>query len=40
VGSSGLVEQLVLLPGFDVNLFAEALQTKPPTRTMCWRRDS
>ena len=40
VGSSGLVDQLVLLPGFDVGLFAEALQMKPPTRTMCWRRDS
>jgi hypothetical protein len=40
VGSSGLVDQLVTLPGFDVNLFAEALQKKPPTRTTCWRRGS
>jgi len=40
VGSSGLVDRLVLLPGFDVNLFAEALQRKAPTRTTCWRRDS
>jgi hypothetical protein len=40
VGSSGLVERLASLPGFDVNLFAEALQKKAPTRTMCWRRAS
>jgi hypothetical protein len=40
VGSSGLVERLAALPGFDVALFAEALQKKPPTRTMCWRRAS
>lgn len=40
VGSSGLVERLATLPGFDVNLFAEALLEKPPTRTTCWRRDS
>lgn len=40
VGTSGLLDRLVVLPHFDVNLFAEALQQKPPTRTMCWRRDS
>lgn len=40
VGSSGLVDRLAMLPGFDVNLFAEALQKKPPSRTTCWRRDS
>jgi hypothetical protein len=40
VGSSGLLEQLTRLPGFDVDLFAEALQMHPPTRTTCWRRDS
>jgi hypothetical protein len=40
IGPSGLVDQLVVLPGFDVNLFAEALDKKPPTRTTCWRRDS
>jgi hypothetical protein len=40
VGSSGLVERLVLLPGFDVDLFVEALQKKPPSRTTCWRRAS
>jgi hypothetical protein len=40
VGSSGLVDRLALLPGFDVNLFVEALQKKPPTRTTCWRRAS
>lgn len=40
VGPSGLVDQLARLPGFDVNLLAEALQRKPPARTVCWRRDS
>jgi hypothetical protein len=40
IGDSGLVDQLVLLPGFDVNLFAEALEKRPPTRTTCWRRAS
>jgi hypothetical protein len=40
VGSSGLVERLAVLPGFDVNLFVEALQKKPPSRTTCWRRAS
>jgi hypothetical protein len=40
VGSSGLVDRLALLPGFDVNLFVEALQRKPPTRTTCWHRGS
>jgi hypothetical protein len=40
IGDSGLVDRLVRLPGFDVNLFAEALQKRPPTRTTCWRRAS
>jgi hypothetical protein len=40
IGASGLVDRLVLLPGFDVNLFAEALEKQPPTRTTCWRRAS
>jgi hypothetical protein len=40
IGASGLVDKLVLLPGFDVNLFAEALEKRPPTRTTCWRRAS
>jgi hypothetical protein len=40
VGTSGLVERLAVLPSFDVTLFAEALQKKPPTRTTCWRRAS
>jgi hypothetical protein len=40
VGGCGLVEKLTTLPGFDVNLFAEALQKRPPTRTTCWRRAS
>jgi hypothetical protein len=40
VGPSGLVDPLARLPGVDVNLLAEALQQKPPTRTLCWRRDS
>lgn len=40
VGSSGLVDRLIALPGFDVDLFAEALQKKPPARTTCWRRAS
>jgi hypothetical protein len=40
IGESGLVDRLVLLPGFDVNLFAEALEKHPPTRTTCWRRAS
>lgn len=40
VGPSGLVDRLARLPGFDVNLFAEALQKKAPARTTCWRRAS
>jgi hypothetical protein len=40
LGSCGLVDQLARLPGFDANLLAEALQKKPPARTVCWRRDS
>jgi hypothetical protein len=40
VGSSGLLDHLVRLPGFDVHLFTEALQAEPPKRTTCWRRGS
>jgi hypothetical protein len=40
VGDSGLLEGLIRLPGFNVTLFTDALQKRPPTRTVCWRRGS
>ena len=37
--SSGLIDHLCRLPGFDLNRFVEASQARPPTRTPVWRRE-
>ncbi len=39
VAEVGLVEQLTRLPGFDVQRFVAAMETRPPKRTLCWRRE-
>ena len=37
--SSGLIDYLCRLPGFDLNRFVEASQARPPTRPPVWRRE-
>lgn len=38
VGPSGLLERLSTLPEFDLKAFTEALDARPPRRTVVWTR--
>jgi len=37
---SGLMHYLPRLTGFDTQVMLDALQARPPTRTVCWTRPS